>query len=567
MTWNYAYTSATWPSIFTILLLISLAVYSWRRRRLPGALPFTAALLFGALWAVGSILEYSAVDAVDQIVWIKFQAVWQLPVSTAVTFFILEYAMPGRWVNRRALLLLSILPLLFVVLIVTNDFHLLVWHSFSYGDPVTPHLGPLGWIGIAYGYGFVIVNLIVFTWLFIRSPQHRGFVMIMLLGQLVFRSSYLLEKTQVLQLDLPSDLFGIAFVYVLYAIALFRFQVLDPVPFARHMAISQMREGLLVLDLEGRVVSLNPAAEQILGVTKRQVKGHSIADLLPVYQSELLDAEETEISLKSGDTQEARHYTLASSCMNDWRGQAVGRLLLLHDVTGQKRVQAQLFEQQRVMAILNERESLARDLHDSIGQTLGYAAFQVDAACEQISKGQGKLAVTQLDRLGNALREAHADVRAHILDLQAAPAPHQPYFAGLRHYLNGFTHNYSVQAVLSVDEKLGNEIFPPDVRMHIFRILQEALSNARKHGQARCIQVAFAMEDHHVRMTIQDDGAGFNPDLFSPAEESHFGLRFMRQRAEALGGCLFVVSQPGQGTQVTLKIPIRRSEDARSFSG
>jgi PAS domain S-box-containing protein len=564
MTWNYAYTSATWPSIFTILLLISLAVYSWRRRRLPGALPFTAALLFGALWAAGSILEFSAVEVADQIVWIKFQAIWQLPVSTAVTCFILEYAMPGRWVNRRVLLLLSILPLLFLLLIVTNDFHLLVWRSFSYGDPVTPLLGPLGWIGIAYGYGFVMVNLTVFSWMFIRSPQHRGFVMIMLLGQLVFRTSYLLEKTHVLQMDLPGDLFGIGFVYVLYAIALFRFQVLDPMPFARHMAISQMREGMLVLDLEGRVVSLNPASEQILGVAERQVKGQSIVDLLPAYQAGLLEAEETEIELIS---QEVRHYTLASSSMHDWRGQAVGRLLLLHEVTGQKRAQAQLLEQQRAVVILNERESLARELHDSIGQTLGYAAFQVDAACEQITKGQAKLAAVQLDRLGNALREAHADVRAHILDLQAAPVPHQPYFAGLRHYLNGFTHNYSIQAVLSVDEKLGNEVFPPDVGMHIFRILQEALSNARKHGMARCVEVAFHMEDHLVRMTIQDDGAGFDPDQFTPAEESHFGLRFMRQRAEAMGGCLFVVSQRGQGTQVVLEIPIRRSEDARSFSG
>jgi two-component system, NarL family, nitrate/nitrite sensor histidine kinase NarX len=89
--------------------------------------------------------------------------------------------------------------------------------------------------------------------------------------------------------------------------------------------------------------------------------------------------------------------------------------------------------------------------------------------------------------------------------------------------------------------------------MQVSRILQEALSNARKHGHACCIQVAFAVEDDFLCMTIQDDGAGFDPSQM--AGENHFGLRFMRERAEGLGGNLLVDSTPGQGTRVTLKMP------------
>jgi two-component system, NarL family, nitrate/nitrite sensor histidine kinase NarX len=93
--------------------------------------------------------------------------------------------------------------------------------------------------------------------------------------------------------------------------------------------------------------------------------------------------------------------------------------------------------------------------------------------------------------------------------------------------------------------------------MQIFRILQEALSNARKHGKAHCVEVSFTREDHLVRLSVQDDGAGFDTHQFSRATENHFGLRFMRERAEELGGSLTVISQPGQGTRVMLEIPER----------
>ncbi len=89
--------------------------------------------------------------------------------------------------------------------------------------------------------------------------------------------------------------------------------------------------------------------------------------------------------------------------------------------------------------------------------------------------------------------------------------------------------------------------------MQAFRILQEALSNARKHARARCVQVSFTKHNRSVQMTIQDDGAGFDPAL--AASEGHFGLKFMRERAEALGGRLEVESAPGKGTKVVVEIP------------
>jgi hypothetical protein len=138
MSGQYANSAYLLPQFLTILFLLFLCVYSWRRRSVPGALPFAIASLFAALWVAGSFMEYAVLDPNTKIFWAKVQAASQLPTITALTCFALEYAWPGRWLTRRNLILLSIAPLLFLILLLTNDFHHLLWHGFVYDAIVIP---------------------------------------------------------------------------------------------------------------------------------------------------------------------------------------------------------------------------------------------------------------------------------------------------------------------------------------------------------------------------------------------------------------------------------------------
>jgi signal transduction histidine kinase len=571
---NYAFTPNIWPSIITVLLLIALAIYGGRRRAVPGALPFMVSCLFAALWAAGLLMEYAALEFTTRAAWIQFEMSWQLPILIAVTCFFLDYAWPGRWLTRRNLAMLSIPALIFALLMLTNDLHHLVWSSFEFGPVTLRRLTFLGWTGVAYAFVLTVLSIVVLAWLFLHSPQHRWPVVIMLAGLVVGRTVYFLDKAEFIRAVLPAGMFGMAFEFLMYAIALFGFRIFDPISLARQTVVAQMSDGMLVLDSLGQVSSLNPAAQAILEVPGKQLQGRPIRELLPdqaMLAGDLLPGR-VEICLPGG--QKNRYYQMEISPLNDWRGSEIGHLLLLHDVTGQKQAQAQIIEQQRALAMLQEREQLARELHDSIGQILGYAGFQLETVHHHIASGQTALAAgqpsqsssqlavaeSQLTRLIDIIAEAHADLREVILNLRVAPSGQQPFFAALQHYVDSFSQNYSLQARLTVAPGASEEnLLDMAAQMQVFRIIQEALSNARKHAGASRVQVDFERQDGCLRVCIQDDGQGFDVAQALNAGSSHLGLRFMRERAESIGGSLRVNSTVGAGACVELELPVETS--------
>jgi signal transduction histidine kinase len=554
MTWNYAYTPLIWPSVLTVLMLLALAVYTGRRLSMPGALPFTFLILFGALWAVGSALEYAVVDPAAKIAWVKFQAAWQLPGAMAVTCFLLEYVWPGRWLTRRNLALLSIIPVLYILFILTNDLHHLMWRGFAFNGTVTRLLGPVGWTSVLIGYSLVIVNFIIFAWLFLHSPQHRWFVVLMLVGQIIFRTLYLVDLTQAHGSDLPLNMIGMVFAYLLYSTALFRFNILNPVPLARQVVIDQMREGMLVVDRQGRVASLNPGAAALLGLSEKQACGRPLQEVLPSCPP-LQDGGLSEAEISLGTGPEPRAFQLATSSLKDWRGQEAGRLLLLHDVTEQRRSQAQLLEQQRALAALKERERLAGELHDELAQDLALINVQAQLVSGLLETGQEEQARAQLQVLARAAREAQVDVRGEIGQLSHRLDPVDGFLGSLRLLTQGLQERCGIEIDLSLPADLNAISLAPAAEVQLLRIVQEAFANIRKHAGAKHVCVSLTKEPGGMLLRIEDDGVGFDPPRLSPSRQA-FGLGIMSQRAAEVGGHVEVKSAPGKGTRVTIEVPV-----------
>jgi signal transduction histidine kinase len=382
-------------------------------------------------------------------------------------------------------------------------------------------------------------------------------VAIMLVGQVGGHVLFLVERTNLTDSILPLDMLGMAFEFSMYTIALFGFRLFDPIPLARQAVTAQMREGVLVLDSQGRVAGLNPSAAAILGMPESRLHGRSIREILPSY-TDPQDEEPVESEIRLGSGPESRDYLLEISALSDWRGLAVGRLLLLHDVTAQERAQELLLERQRALAILTERERLARELHDDLGQGLAFISTQGHAVQELLVRGDVATAGSYVARLIEAAGEADADIRESILSLRS-PFSSQGLIPALKDYLRRYEQRYGLHIEVLLPEHGLESALEPVAEVQILRILQEGLANARKHAQAHCVQVAFTLLDGRIQIAMRDDGKGFEPGNFQDDRPRGFGLQFMRERAEAIGGSLEVHSAPEEGTEIVLVVPLKET--------
>jgi signal transduction histidine kinase len=207
---------------------------------------------------------------------------------------------------------------------------------------------------------------------------------------------------------------------------------------------------------------------------------------------------------------------------------------------------------------LEERQRLARELHDSVGQVLGYVSFQTDAARELYANGKAEDADKQLRRLAAIAQDAHADVREYILNLRTTPTARESLFITLQNYLNGFTRNYNIQTQLLIKKEMDGNLYDPKTQLSIFRIVQEALSNVRKHADAHHVTVTIDMDDERLYLSIEDDGHGFDLESTLSDRNSHFGLSFMNERVEQLSGSIRFEAVKPSGTRVFMEIPINK---------
>ena len=217
---------------------------------------------------------------------------------------------------------------------------------------------------------------------------------------------------------------------------------------------------------------------------------------------------------------------------------------------------AQLYEQSKLLAVMEERARLAREIHDGVAQTLGALQLKASQLEDSLSKERVDESRVHLSELQNMISRAYGDVREAMLGLRAILEPGTGLRTALRQYLAHYRAQYGVDVRLEVDEN-ERATLDGEAKAQALRILQEALSNVRRH--ARTDKATLRIERHGdaVRISVVDEGQGFDPGLFDGLDDGrHLGLRTMRERAESVGGTLTVESQPGQGTRVVLELPL-----------
>ena len=217
---------------------------------------------------------------------------------------------------------------------------------------------------------------------------------------------------------------------------------------------------------------------------------------------------------------------------------------------------ARLHRQVQALAVTEERERIARELHDSLAQVLGYVNTKAQATEVLIASGQNDKAMTQLTQMADAARAAYADVREGILGLRVSPEGQRSFIETLTGYLEQWQGQSGVTVALTTTPANAVIRLTPNAEVQLLRIIQEALTNVRKHAGATTAEVTLHVSDGWVEARILDNGAGFAPDDLAPRAAPRFGLSTMHERAESIGGSLEITSNPGDGTQIIARVPL-----------
>jgi PAS domain S-box-containing protein len=323
-------------------------------------------------------------------------------------------------------------------------------------------------------------------------------------------------------------------------------------------------DAVIAFDQQQRILYFNQGAEAIFGYAPQDVLGQHLDMLLPArfieaHRHHFQDFSQSTVASRPmgerrpiyGRARDGREFPAEAAITKLQREHDTVSIVVMRDITERKQVEDELRAQAEQLAVAAERSRLARDLHDAVTQTLFSASLIADVLPRIWERNpvEGK---NRLEELRQLSRGALAEMRTLLLELRPAALME----ANLAELLKQLAASIASRARVNVDVRVeGQAELPPDVKVSLYRIAQEALNNVAKHSGATEANVTLIVADHantSVQLTVTDNGSGFDTRISKP---THIGLDIMRERAAAINAHLNVMSQPGQGTTVQVALP------------
>jgi len=215
-----------------------------------------------------------------------------------------------------------------------------------------------------------------------------------------------------------------------------------------------------------------------------------------------------------------------------------------------------LSAQNRESVLLAERNRVAREIHDTLAQGFTGVIAQLEAAKGAISQRKKVRASDHLDRAGELARESLREARRSVQALRPRALKKKPLAAALEDLMAQMTTGVTMQAKLTLQGEPRS--LPPEWETNLLRIGQEVLTNALRHAQAKQFDVLLVFDSHEIRLNLRDDGRGFDPTR----GHEGFGLQGIRERTEAMGGQFTTQSSEGQGTFVSVVLPLTGASES-----
>jgi PAS domain S-box-containing protein len=545
------------PLVVAATLIITALYIFWRRRHRPASRTGAVVLLACAELMVAYALEIGSANVPTKVFWNKMQYVGFAVAPTVWLVYTLQYIGRQKWLTRRILALLSIMPPITLLLVFTNEAHGLIWSRVWLDTdglfPVLDKTYSAGfWVFLVYSYTLMLLSTFLHVQLFIRSRrlyrwQASALVFATLLPWLgnvldVFKLSPFSSSV--------STALGLILGGLTMAWTIYRLRRGDILSVSRGAIIGSMSDGVVVLDEENRIVDLNPVAQHLIGRPLSQAVGQPVEQVWPEWPGQIelpRDGSEIgkEVVLSEGDRQ--RTYDVCISPLVDWRGRLVSRVVVLRDITERKKAE------ERINASLREKEVLLKEIHHRVKNNLQVISSLLYLQSKSI---EDKRALEMFQDSQNRVRSM-ALVHERLYQSQdLARVDFAEYVRSLANYLfrsYGVNTNLIKLKIHVDDVSLG-----VDAAIPFGLVVNELVSNSLKHAfpddRAGEIRITLRLDGGQSLLMVSDNGVGF-PENLDFRDTRSLGLQLVNTLVDQLEGTIELDRSEGAAFKITFAEP------------
>jgi len=206
-------------------------------------------------------------------------------------------------------------------------------------------------------------------------------------------------------------------------------------------------------------------------------------------------------------------------------------------------------------AIIEERRRIAREIHDGVAQSLSYLNLKTKSASDLLTSKDTVQALTEINDIRQVVQDTYENIRESI-DQLSTEIRSVSILAALGNYVREFSSNNGIPVKFEISRPFAR--LSPVAELQLLRIAQEALTNVRRHAMASGVELTLRNTVDTVEMIIKDNGKGFNLEELEEYPPGYHGLTIIKERAEGLGGNLYITTAPGQGTEIKVHLPVEK---------
>lgn len=577
--------------VFTALGILIVAIYfPWRDLNRRASRTGSVLLIVSALWILTHSLEISTPIASYKAYLMGLQLIWGLLALTLWLIYILQYIAPGKWQAGRIYTLFGVMPLLAIVALITNHIYGLMWTDPGLNIanpylPLDPVYGLFYWFSMVYMAALIVSGSFLIVKKVVKQNSFRRWEpWVLILVAVTPLLAAFLEVTGVtmsanLTIGITPIFSGIGVIALVWTLP--RFHLQKVIPVAQRTVFEHIGDCVVVLNMQNRVVDLNPAAEHLAGYTSSEALGLPVEQIWPDWPSQLAlsklpsPAYEELVLTCAG---EQRTYNLRIYVIVDDKNHPQNKVALLIDVTEQKQAEKEnrrLREKteisNRLAAVGEMAAGIAHEINNPLTSVVGFSALLLEENLPPDIKEQLKIIADGSQRVKEIVRRMLTFAR-QVKPMKTSASINELIDAtlDLRSYVLR-TANIEVDKHLAPN--LPCTVVDPGQMQQVFLnlIVNAEYAMKKTYGKGT-LTITTEKENSHINISFKDDGPGISPEvkanLFNPffttkkaGEGTGLGLSLSRSIILEHGGTIEVESEPGEGANFLITLPLTPSAE------